>query len=194
MYMPETLPDVELVQLGLLNSHKHFLIGDINYESVGRAVQWIMYEHTQAEVQGADPKFLTLYINSPGGDLYNAFALCDTMHASKYPIYTVGMGNIMSAGTLIFACGAKGHRYLAKHTGVMMHQFSSDMEGKEHELQAAMRELTFCRGRINDLLINYCGISEKIVREKLLQQSDAWLTAEEAVKMKLADGILSKIL
>lgn len=194
--MPETLPDIELVQLGLLNSHTHFLVGEINYENVSRAVQWIIYENKQTEPieEKGQPKSLILYINSSGGDLYNAFALIDMMDVSKYPVYTVGIGNIMSAGALIFACGAKGHRYLAKHTGIMMHQFSSDMDGKEHELQAAMLELKFCRSRINDLLINHCQISEKFIREKLLQQSDAWLTAEDAVKYKLADRILSKIL
>ena len=188
--IPESGDQSDIVHLGLLNNHTHFLLGDITYDNVGRAIQWICYEHTQV----TKPDHLTLYINSGGGDLYNAFALIDIMNASKYPVYTVGMGNIMSAAALIFACGAKGHRYLAKHTGIMMHQFYSDMEGKEHELQAAMKELDFCRERINDLLSNYCQISDKVIREKLLQPSDAWLTAEEAVKLKLADAVFTKIL
>ncbi len=188
--IPEPGQDVDQVHLGLLNNHKHFLLGDVTYETVGKAVQWIIYEHTQVN----KPEFLTLYINSGGGDLYNAFALIDIMHASKYPVYTVGMGNIMSAAALIFACGARGHRYIAKHTGVMMHQFYSDMEGKEHELQAAMKELEFCRERIHDLLSTHCQISDKVIRERLLQPSDAWLTAEEAVKLKLADSVFTKIL
>jgi ATP-dependent protease ClpP protease subunit len=116
------------------------------------------------------------------------------MHASKYPVYTVGIGNIMSAGALIFACGAKGHRYIARHTGIMVHQFYSDMEGKEHELESAMKELKYCKARVSDLLVNYCGVADKVAREKLLQPSDVWLTAEEAVKLKLADSVFTKIL
>jgi ATP-dependent Clp protease protease subunit len=188
--MQDSLPDIELVNVGLLNHHKHFLVGEINYETIAKAIQWIIYEHTQTE----KIPHLTLYINSGGGDLYNAFALIDIMHSSKIPVYTVGMGNIMSAAALVFACGAKGHRYVAKHTGIMMHQFYSDMEGKEHELVAAMKELEFCRERVSDLLINYCGLSEKIVKERLLQPSDAWLTAEDAIKMKLADKVFTNIL
>lgn len=180
-----------MVNVGLLNHHKHFLVGEINYDSVAKAIQWIIYEHThQTEI----PDHLTLYVNSGGGDLYNAFALIDIMHSSKIPVYTVGMGNIMSAAALIFACGAKGHRYVAKHTGIMMHQFYSDMEGKEHELVAAMKELEFCRERVADLLMNHCGLSDKIVKDRLLQPSDAWLTAEEAIKIKLADKVLTTIL
>lgn len=189
--IPEpALQDTEIIQVGLLNHHKHFLTGEINYDNISHAVQWIIYEHTLVD----RPTSLVLYVNSGGGDLYNAFALIDTMRASSIPVYTVGIGNIMSAAALIFACGAKGHRSLGKNTGIMLHQFSSDMEGKEHELQAAMRELDFCRGRIVDVLINHCGISEKIVRDKLLSPTDAWLTAEEAVKWKLADTIFTKLI
>jgi len=188
--MQDPLPDVEMINVGLLTHHKHFLVGDINYENVARAIQWIVYEHTQTD----KPEHLTLYLNSGGGDLYNSFALIDIMQTSKIPVYTVGIGNIMSAAALIFACGAKGHRYIAKHTGIMMHQFYSDMEGKEHELVAAMKELEFCRERVSDLLVNHCGINEKTAKEKLLQPSDVWLTAEEAIKIKLADKILTSIL
>jgi ATP-dependent Clp protease protease subunit len=188
--IPENnLQDAEIIQVGLLNHHKHFLTGEINYENVSRAIQWIIYEHTLVD----RAKYLSLYLNSGGGDLYNAFGLVDVMRASSIPVRTIGMGSIMSAAALIFACGAKGHRMLGKNTGIMLHQFSSNMEGKEHELQAAMRELEFCRGRVIDLLTAHCGISEKVVRDKLLSPTDAWLTAEEAMKCKLADGIFSQL-
>ncbi len=186
----EPLADADVIGQGLLSHHAHFLTGEIGYENVVRAIQWIVFEHTNAE----RPDHLILYLNSGGGDLYNAFALVDIMIASSIPIYTVGVGNIMSAAALIFACGDPGHRYLARHTGVMMHEFYSDMEGKEHELKASMIELGHCRKRVNDLLTSRCGITEKKIKEKLLQASDVWLTAEEAIKYKLADSVLNKIL
>ena len=182
--------DGDPIQQGLVNHHKHFLLGEINYETVGRAMQWIVYEHTLPQL----PEHLTLYVNSSGGDLYNAFALIDVMHSSTLPIYTVGVGQIMSAAAMIFICGARGHRYLARHTGIMMHQFYSELEGKEHELEAGMRELKLCRNRIDDILHNYCQISDKDVRKKLLEKSDVWMTANEAIKLKLADGVFTKIL
>lgn len=188
--MQDQLPEHEMINVGLLTHHKHFLVGDINYENVARAIQWIVYEHTQDK----KPEHLTLYINSGGGDLYNSFALIDIMLTSKIPVYTVGIGNVMSAAALILACGTKGHRYVAKHTGIMIHQFYSDMEGKEHELESAMQELRYCKQRVSDLLVNHCGINEKTAKDKLLQPSDVWLTAEEAIKIKLADKILSTIL
>lgn len=175
---------------GLLGQHTHFLIGEIGYENVTRAIQWIVFENSQEE----KPDHLTLYLNSGGGDLYNAFALVDIMLLSDIPVWTVGVGNIMSAAALIFACGERGHRYVARHTGFMMHEFYSDMEGKQHELKASMKELDLCNARVNDLLTSHCGITEKKIKAKLLQASDVWLTAEEAIHYKLADSILTKIL
>ncbi len=172
----------------LIHNHSHLLHGEINYENVGRATQWIIAENLKTVDKKEKNRVLTLYINSMGGDLYNAFALVDMMHASKYPVRTIGIGNVMSAAALILACGTRGHRYLAKHTGILMHQFYSDLEGKEHELQAGMRELEFCRKRVHSLLTNYCKISDRVIKTRLLKPSDAWLTAEEAVQLKLADN------
>lgn len=177
----------------LIAQHTHLLYGEINEESIGRATQWIIAENLKPFDKKKDaPRILTLYINSIGGDLYNAFALIDMMHASRFPVRTIGIGNIMSAAALILACGHRGERYIGKHTGVMMHQFSSDMVGKEHELRASMKELDFCRKRIHSLLTDHCRISERTITKKLLHPSDAWLTADEAVKLRLADKIFTK--
>lgn len=180
----------DVVQLGLLNHHTHLLVGEIEYANVTRAIQWILYENRLSE----KPDHLVLYMNSGGGDLYNAFALIDIILNSNIPIWTVGVGNIMSAAALIFACGAKGRRYLGKHTGIMIHQFTSSIEGKEHEIAASMREMELCRDRVNDLLVKRCKITDKTVREKLLHPSDVWLTAQEAIQYHLADKLLTSII
>jgi ATP-dependent Clp endopeptidase proteolytic subunit ClpP len=183
--------DQDPIKAEFFAQHSHYLQGDVNYESIGQAVQWIIAENLKPLPKGQKTKLLTLYINSNGGDLYNAFALIDMMHCSKYPVRTIGIGNVMSAAALILACGKRGERYVAKNTGILTHQFYSDMEGKEHELKAGMRELELCRVRVYRLLTDYCRISERVVKKKLLQQSDVWLTAEEAVAIKLADKIFT---
>lgn len=180
----------DVVQLGLLNHHTHFLVGEIDDANVGRAIQWILYENNNTQ----HPEHLTLYMNSGGGDLYNAFALIDIILNSKIPVWTVGIGNIMSGAALIFACGARGHRYLGKHTGIMIHQFTSSIEGKEHEIAASMHEMDLCRERVNELLVKQCKITDKTVREKLLHPSDVWMTAQEAIQYHLADKILTTII
>jgi ATP-dependent protease ClpP protease subunit len=65
----------EKIGIGLLNNHTHYLSGEINEETVGEVVKWLIYEN----LGSSQNKILTLYINSTGGDLYEAFALIDVM-------------------------------------------------------------------------------------------------------------------
>ena len=120
----------------LLENSTHFLIGDICEENVNEVIRWIVYENLDSRT----PKTLTLYVNSQGGDLYQAFALIDTMRNSHHPVRTIGLGQIMSAAFLIFASGKKGERYIAKNTGIMCHQYSDSPEGKYHDIKAQMKE------------------------------------------------------
>jgi len=189
-HIPDSSTEVELITQGILEKHTHFLTGEISDDNISRTIQWIIFEHAKANQR---PSHLTLYINSRGGDLYGAFALIDIMRASAIPIQTIGIGNVASAAAMIFSCGTVGRRYIAKNTGFMMHQFSSDLEGKEHELAASMKEFKLCRVRIHALLKNHCGIRDSVIREKLLHPSDVWLSPSETIKYKLADKILKTI-
>ncbi len=82
----------------LLDNGVHFLLGEIEDVNISEAIKWIVYENLDKKQE----KVLTLYINSSGGDLYQAFALIDVMRVSTHKIRTIGMGNIMSAAFLIF--------------------------------------------------------------------------------------------
>ena len=76
----------EKIELSFLDNHTHFLTGDIEEGNIKKAIQWIAYEN----MGKYDPeKTLTLYINSYGGDLYQAFALIDMMKRSQYPVSTI---------------------------------------------------------------------------------------------------------
>ena len=117
--MDDLVSAQEKIEQKFLQNHTHFLTGDIEEENIKRAMQWIAYENMEEDKN----KSLTLYINSYGGDLYQAFGLIDMMRMSKYPVATIGVGSIMSAAFMIFAAGQKGRRMIARHTGIMCHQF-----------------------------------------------------------------------
>ena len=135
-------------------------------------------------------KTLTLYINSEGGDLYQAFALIDIMRTSVHPIRTFGMGNVMSAAFLIFASGEPGQRYLAANTGLMCHQYSDDHTGKHHDIRAQMKEGENCNTRMLNILKTATQLPASKVKAKLLPASDVYLTAEEAIDLGVADHLL----
>lgn len=168
-----------------LDKHIHFLYGDIQEENVQKAIQWITYENTVPS-----EKVLTLYVNSIGGDLYQALGLIDAMRMSVHPIQTIGIGAIMSAGFLIFASGKRGMRFVTKNCGIMCHQYSDTYEGKHHDLKSFTKEAELTNKRMLNILMDATGMSAKEVKSKLLSPSDVWMSAEELVKLGIADHIL----
>lgn len=171
----------------LLEHSVHFLVGDIDEDTVNDCIQWIVYENLRP-----GNRSLTLYINSMGGDLYQAFALIDIMRSSQIPIRTIGIGTCMSAAFLIFASGTHGQRYASPNTSFMCHQFSESMDNKYHDLKATMKENDSCNERMVAILKDATGLAPSVIKKKLLPASDVYLTAQEAVDLGIADQILSQ--
>lgn len=174
------------IDLKLLENHTHFVNGEINEDSVGAVVKWLIYENLDSSKE----KTLTLYINSTGGDLYQAFGLIDVMRASPHVVRCVGIGAVMSAAFLIFASGDKGQRYAAKNTSFMCHQFTESMDSKYHDLKATMKENDICNDRMVSILKEATGLAPSVIKKKLLPASDVYLTAEEVIDLGIADHIL----
>lgn len=164
----------------------HYLTGDISNENVTEAIKWIL----SANLNKKPKRTLKLYINSAGGDLYEAFALIDVMKDSYHHISTIGVGAVMSASLLIFASGKHGERYIAKNTGIMNHQHSDTMESKMHDMRSQMKENNNCELRCLNLLREATGYSLAEVRKKLNTPSDQYFTAKQMIENKLADHIL----
>ena len=176
----------EKINLALLDSHVHYLSGDIDELNVGEVIKWIIYENLVQE----DGKILTLMINSYGGELSHAFALIDIMKNSQYPIRTIGIGAVMSAAFLIFASGKKGERFIAKNASIMCHQYSTNAEGKHHDMQAYEKEMKLTDERMLIILKESTKLSMKTIRTKLLPESDVWMDAQELIALGIADSYL----
>lgn len=174
------------IDVGLLNAHTHFLVGEITEENINACIKWLVYENL--EINKA--KTLTLYVNSTGGDLYQAFALIDIMRSSNHPIRTIGIGSIMSAAFLIFVSGTKGERYIASNTGIMCHQFTEGIDAKYHDIKAQMKESEYCNQRMLNILKEASELPNAKIKAKLLPASDVYLTVEELLDMNLADNVL----
>jgi ATP-dependent Clp protease protease subunit len=174
------------VGVKLLENSVHFLIGDIEEDNIAECIRWIIYENLESKSE----KVLTLYINSTGGDLYQAFALIDVMRNSKLPVRTIGIGAVMSAAFLIFASATRGGRFAAKHTSFMCHQFTSGMDAKYHDLKAEMKETELLNEKMVQILKDATGLAPSVVKKKLLPASDVYLTADEVVDLNIADHIL----
>jgi len=176
----------DIIGLRLLKNHTHVLTGDIDDENIDKAIRWLIYENMDTS---NTEKILTLYINSTGGSLTDAFGLIDIIKNSKFVVRTIAIGNVMSAAFLIFAAGDKGERYISKNTSIMCHQFSDSIDSKYHDIKATMKETESCNKRMVDILVEATGLAPSRVKAKLLPASDVYLTADELIEFGVADHI-----
>jgi len=178
-----------------LNIYDHgiFILSDeITHVNTTDAIEFIL----ECNLLAKKDRFqnITLIVNSPGGDLTAAFALIDIMQGSRIPVHTLGLGQVSSAGLLIFMAGKKGFRTLTPNTSILSHQFSWGSDGKEHELVAVIKEFTLTGKRMLNHYIKCTGMTEKKVKEVLMPSSDVYLDATEAVKYNIADKVVNTYL
>lgn len=168
------------------NQHSFFLLmGEIDLAVVKQCVEWIF----ECNFQEDRPDMLNLIITSPGGDLNAAFALIDTMRGSAIPIRTIGLGQIASAGLMIFIAGDKGKRLLTPNTSILSHQYSWGAFGKEHELFATIKEFDLTTKKMVQHYKKCTGLTDAKIREVLLPPQDIWLSPTEAKKLGLCDDV-----
>lgn len=166
--------------------HSFFLLmGEVDINVVKEAVEWIF----EANFSEERPELLNLIITSPGGDLNAAFALIDVMKGSAIPVRTIGLGQIASAGLMIFIAGQQGQRILTPNTSILSHQYSWGAVGKEHELFATVKEFDLTTKKMVAHYKKCSGMDEKAIRETLLPPQDVWLSPVEAKKYGLCDEI-----
>lgn len=179
--------EIDLEDLDIQNptSHITLLFGAIGDRQAAEIVSWILMNNMLEK----PPEELIIMINSPGGNVHSAFAIIEAIRGSGIPVKTVGMGQIVSAGLLVFMAGAKGRRLITPTCSVMSHQFSTGVSGTYHDLINVQKELNFVQRRIVDMYTGSTGKPEAYVLKHLLNPHDSWLSPEEAVKHKLADSI-----
>jgi ATP-dependent Clp protease protease subunit len=170
----------------LADAGMYVFMGEVDSENIKPIVEWILHENY---VTKKKKKELLLMICSEGGDMSAAFALIDVMKSSQIAIKTVGLGQIASAGLLIFIAGTKGRRILTPNTSILSHQFSWGSDGKVHELFATMKEFDLAQRRMMALYQECTGLDEANIRQALLPPHDVWLSAEEALAYNLCDAI-----
>ena len=162
------------------------LMGEIDDDTVKPVIEWLLHENYVSKKRR---KELLLMICSEGGDVGKAFALIDTMRSSQIAIKTVGLGQVASAGLLIFLAGTPGRRVLTPNTSILSHQFSWGSDGKAHELFATMKEFDLTQKRMLQHYRDCTGLSEEEIRTALLPPHDVWRSAEEAMALNICDSI-----
>jgi ATP-dependent Clp protease protease subunit len=161
------------------------LFSDISSESAADCVQWIV----QMNMIPSPPKELVIMINSEGGDLMAGMAIVEAVTASRIPVKTVAIGQIQSAGLIIFMSGYHGLRVITPSCTTMAHNFSTMAEGSYNELKNLQKEYDRLDRVIMSHFIKHTGLTEKEIRKYLITDHDVYLSPEQVVEYNLADRI-----
>ena len=133
---------------------------------------------------------ISLYINSPGGEIYAGLAIMNTMQYIKPNVSTIGIGVVASMASVLLAAGAKGKRFLLPDATVMIHQPSAGTQGMITDMEISLREGQRLKKLITQKMSEFTGHKEKELFDAM--ERDNWMDAEGAKKFGLVDGILNR--
>ena len=176
------------------------LYGDVNEERAGDIVSALLLLGDKKRVDKAKNKLpegeelddIKFYLSTYGGSADDMMAIYDMMRLTKLnrDIETIGMGKIMSAGTLLLAAGTRGKRKIMKNCRVMIHAVSAGSMGTIHNLVNEMEEIQNIQDSYIAALCKETLLTKRQLKKMLDQKVNVYLTAEEAVEYGLADEVI----
>ncbi len=172
----------------LLKDRIIMLSEDVNSASANVIIAEMLF------LESEDPdKEIHFYINSPGGSIVDGMAIVDTMNYIKCPVSTICVGMAASMGSVLLACGEKGKRFATPNSEILIHQpliGGHGLSGQTTDIKIHTDHLVKTREKMNKLLSERTGQSIETIMADT--ERDNYMTAEEALKYGLIDGILDK--
>jgi ATP-dependent Clp protease protease subunit len=167
----------------LLNERIIFLGQPVDSDIANLVVAQLI--HLESE----DPdKDISLYINSPGGEVYSGLAIYDAMNFIKPDVATICYGIAMSMGSLLLTGGAKGKRMALKNSRILIHQPSGGFHGQSTDIEIHARESLNVRRRTEEIYAEHTG--QPLDKINADMERDRFFKAHEAVEYGLIDGII----
>lgn len=171
----------------LVDERSIFLNEAFTKETAAALSAWLLhYDHEDSE------KEITIYINSPGGDVASLSNIYDVMQMISAPVKTVCLGKAYSAGAFLLSAGAPGKRYILPHAEVMIHgiqcAFPIVTDNSPVDAKSYLNFLNITNDNIMKMLAKHSGHPLDKVKEDCLK--DVWFSAKEAIAYGVADHIL----
>ena len=167
----------------LLNDRIVFLGEPITRESANLVIAQLLHLESQ------DPdKDISLYIDSPGGEVYAGLGILDTMNFIKPEVSTICVGMAASMAAVLLACGAKGKRLALPNSMVLIHQPSSGVQGQQTDIQIVADETKYIREHLNEILSDATG--QPIEKIQAYTERDNYLRADAALEYGLVDRVI----
>ncbi len=178
----------------LLGSQKEIrtlgLIGDVDEERSGDLMMGLLL---LTDLSGKEPPYdpITMYISTYGGAADEMFGIYDIMSKIKKQceVCTIGVGKVMSAGTLILAAGTKGKRKIGKHCRVMIHSVNAGQAGDLHNIENEVKAVKQMQDLYINAMCNETHMTKRQIQKLIDRKINVYLTAEEAIEYGIADEI-----
>lgn len=176
----EQAPDPAL-QDKLLKTRSIMVSGEINKDSADAFIKQLLVLDSESNEK------ITVYINSPGGDVDAGYAMFDMVRFVSSPVLMVGCGLVASAAALLYLAVGKDRRYALPNSSYLIHQPMSGMKGVATDIQIHARQMVKLRAKLDGVIAEQTGKSvEEVSRDT---ERDHWLDSAEAQ----AYGIVGKI-
>ena len=172
----------------LLKDRIIFLSEDVNQTTASLVIAQMLF------LESEDPeKEISFYINSPGGSVTDGLGIVDTMNYIRCPVTTICIGMAASMGAVLLAAGTKGKRFATPNAEILIHQpliGGQGLSGQTTEIKIQADQLVKTRQRLNKILSEATG--QSLEQVEIDTERDHYMTAEEALKYGLIDGIMDK--
>ena len=194
---PQPRPEPELRTINLY--------GDISEQKGADVVAALLYlESTSHSIGLEDPqdpesaqaiiaRSIAMMVSTHGGTASDMFSILDVMDMVKEKtcdIETIGIGKVMSAGVPILAAGTKGKRKVGRNCRIMLHNVMAGTGGTIFSMENELEEIKWVQERYIETLASYTKLTPRKIKKLLKSQRDVYISAEEAIKMGIADEII----
>ena len=140
-------------------------------------------------LESEDPKKdISLYINSPGGVVYDGLGIYDTIQHIKPDVSTICVGMAASMASVLLSAGAKGKRFALPHSEVMIHQPHGGAQGQTSDIEITAKQYLKLRKSLNEILAKHSG--QKLSKIETDVDRDFYMSAKEAQKYGIIDKVL----
>ncbi|MGX6448686.1 ClpP family protease [Patulibacter sp. S7RM1-6] len=171
--------------LRLLDQRALFLSGPIDGAGADRLVAQLLH------LDAADPTAeITLYVNSPGGDVYASLEIYDAIRYVHADVRTVCCGIAMSGGSIVLCGGAPGKRAALPNSRILIHQPHGGVQGQSADVEIQAREMLWMRERIEELYVEHTGQPRERVHRDV--ERDRFMSPEDALAYGLIDEIVAR--
>lgn len=133
---------------------------------------------------------ITIYLNTPGGSVYDGLAIYDTMQYISNDVATVCTGMAASMGSVLLCAGAEGKRYALPHSRVMIHQPMGGIQGQASDIEITAREILKLKDELYQIISDHSGQTVEKIRQDA--DRDHWMTSREALEYGMIDSIFEK--